>query len=264
MLEDDSVHFEIIAQNGDLVGIIPLENHILFNAEYSTYELYGNSPSNFDPQFVSQSKGVLDAKSQVEADKAVLELCKDGINAYSGSKPRLISFELNETYVSGAAGTDGRFYYISLYNGSEYNLYVYDTMLGIWSREDSLQVTDFTLMDGYLYALASDNKIYKFNSGTETIIWYFETEKLTNDYLGQKGTAEIKIEADLEEGTIMKVYLSLDDRDYSLVNTVIKTGHAYHKACVIPEDAYYFKIKTYITGDGKVYSASRDIVIGAD
>jgi hypothetical protein len=262
--EDDSVYFKIISKNGELVGIIPLENHILFNAEYSTYELYGNSPSNFDPQLITQSKGVLDAKSQVEVDHAVYELCNDGVNAYSGSKPRLISYELNEGYTSGAAGSDGRFYYISLYSGTEYNLYVYDTMLGLWSREDGLQVIDFTLMNGYLYALASDNKIYKFNSGTETIASSLETGKLINDYLGNKGTYEVKIEAEIELSAKINVYISINGREYALINTITDVGHKYHKACIIPEDAFYFKIKLDCIGAIKLYSIARDLIVDPD
>jgi outer membrane protein assembly factor BamB len=131
-------------------------------------------------------------------------LSSDGINEYGGSIPRPISLSLDEKYVSGKAGTDGRRYYISLYNGTDYNLYVYDTLPGIklWHREDNLQVKDFANMNGVLYALAADNKVYRFDYGTEVIEWEVETDTMTQGYMGKKYSNEIKVEAEMEEAIL--------------------------------------------------------------
>ena len=55
-------------------------------------------------------------------------------------------------------------------------------------REDDLQVKDFVYLNGSLYALAADNKIYKFNSGTEEIDWEVETEIFTEKISREKRT----------------------------------------------------------------------------
>jgi membrane-bound inhibitor of C-type lysozyme len=262
--EDDSVYFKISIENGNLLGILPLENHIVFAGKFSLYEMYGNKPSNYIPRLVTGSKGTLDGKSMVEIGGVAYALCSDGIGVYGGSYPRQISLELDETYVSGKAGTDGRRYYISLYNGTSYNLYYYDTLLGWWYREDDLQVIDFTMMDGSLYALASDNKIYRFDYGTENFTWWAETDRFTCSYQGHKGVAKVKIETELEANASLKVYLKLDDGSYSLVDVISATGYRYTKTYLIPQYAFCYQVKIEGKGIAKVYSLTTEVIVAAD
>ena len=264
LLENDSVYFKVSSERGNLVGMIPLENHIVFTTKNSSYELYGTKPSNYIPRLVSQNKGCIDYKSMVEIDGSVFILSATGINEYSGSYPRPVSYILNEKYVSGKAGTDGTKYYISLYNGTAYTLYVYDTMFNLWHVEDDLNVLDFTLMDGSLYALASDNKIYRFNYGTEVFSWEGYTDRLTEEYMGKKATSKIKVEAEIETGGSIAVWLSIDGGTYTLASMLNTVGYRFFKLDFIPQDAFYFQIKFVGTGIAKIYSITRELIISSD
>ena len=52
------------------------------------------------------------------------------------------------------AGSDGQRYYISMRNETgDYELYVFDTLRGIWLREDNTHALDFAYLDGTLYFL---------------------------------------------------------------------------------------------------------------
>jgi hypothetical protein len=262
--EDDSVYFKVSAKQGNLLGLVPLENDMVFATDSAIYEQYGNKPSNFDPRLVTGSKGTVDGKSMVEIDGIAYMLSGEGVMGYAGSFPRPFSFELNEDYVSSKAGTDGRRYYLCLYNGTAYNLYVYDTYWKVWHREDSLNVIDFAYCGGYMYALASDNKIWKFNSGTEVPAWYVESDRFTQKYLGRKATRDIKTELELETGSTVYIYTSIDGGAYSLKDTITTVGYRYSLTYAIPEDAFYMQIKIAGTGPAKIYSITRNIIVGSD
>jgi hypothetical protein len=264
LLESDSVYFKISSESGYITGIKPLENHMLITTNHATYEIYGSRPSNYMPRLLSNSKGCIDFRSMAEIDGSIFMLAYDGVNAYSGSFPRLMSQKLNETYVSGAACSCNRKYYISLYDGSAYKLYVYDVDTGLWHMEDNLQVLDFVVIGNSVYCLTASSTIVKFNSGSEVVSWEAVTDRFTEKYLGRKATSKIKIEADITEGSDIKVYVSIDGGTYTLVDTYSTAGHRYFKTYRIPQEAFSFSIKFVGTGDAKVYSITRDIIVKSD
>ena len=272
--EDDSIYLKLPPERGSMVGLIPLENHMLFTTNISTYEGYGTA-RKYLPYLVSQSRGCLSAKSMVEVDGMVFMLAADGVTVYSGSHPRPISHKLDEAYVSGVAGTDGRRYYLCLYNGTSYNLYYCDTEYlslsmespSAWYREDNLQVKDFAYTGGVLYALTGDNKIIKFNSGSESISCEVETEEFDFDYMGQTITNKIKVEAKLNSGASMTVYLKVDGGSYVQVDTFSYASPAavkYYKSEFEPNRGERFQIKITWTGYVELMGIVRTVIVGSD
>lgn len=267
---DDSIYIELPPERGNYKGLIPLENHMLFATNNSTYEFYGNA-RNFQPRLVSNSRGTVDGKSLVEVDGMIFMLSNDGVNVYTGSIPRPISYQLDEKYVSGVAGTDGRRYYLSLYNGEKYTLYVCDTALlgsvySPWYVEDDLQVIDFANSNGVLYALTADNKIIRFNDNSdgEVVEWYAETEKMDYDYMGHTISLKLKIEAELEKDAVIKVYINPDNRGYQLKDVYISDGLKHYSTIIEPERANYFQIKIEGKGNAKIMSIAREFIVGMD
>jgi hypothetical protein len=264
--ETDSVYFGIDNAFGELTGIIPLENHIVFTTKNSSiFEVYGNKPSNFTPRLVSNSSGCISHKSLAEIDGKVFLLNNDGISVYGGSYPQPISIQLQEkNCISGVGIAFNRKYYISLFNGSTYSLYVFDTLLNQWYLEDDLNVLDFAIINNTLYALASDNKIYKFGAGTEIVSWEAETDRFTERYLGMKATSKIKIEAELEYGSKVSVYIRNDDSNYRPLSSFTQTGYGYFAAYELPRDAFWFQLKLTGIGPCKIYSINREIIVRSD
>lgn len=267
---EDSIQVKLPPERGNYKGLIPLENHMLFATNNSTYEGYGNA-RNFQPRLVSNSRGTVDGKSMVEVDGMVFMLSSDGVNVYTGSIPRPISYQLDEKYVSGVAGTDGRRYYLSLYNGTKYTLYVCDTALlgseySPWYIEDDLQVIDFANSNGVLYALTADNKIIRFNdnSSNEVVEWYAETEKMDYDYMGHTISLKLKIEAELEQNAVIKIYIRSDNKGYELKDTYVSDGLRHFSTIIEPERTNYFQIKIEGKGNAKIMSITREFIVGMD
>ena len=175
--------------------------------------------------------------------------------------PELISIDLEETYVSGVAGGDGRRYYISLYDGSKYKLYVYDTFTGLWMQEDDLQVTEFAYYGGYLYALTSDNKILKFNSGDETVSWEFVTAEITEEIDNKKGYSDLSFRVDLEKDSELTVYTRIDNGGFKSVKTYRTNDLQTFTVPLKIQNADHFQVKVSGKGNAKIHSMYRKFYV---
>jgi hypothetical protein len=264
--ETDSIYFEINSENGVFKAIKALENYLVAITTKSFYEIFGNKPSNYTPKLLTNSCGCVDGKSLAEIDGNIYFLENDGVNRYGGSFPQPVSIQLQEkNCVSGIGVSLNRKYYINIYNGTTYSLYVYDALLQQWHMEDNLHVIDFAVVNNKIYALASDNVIYMFNypSGT-TVSWQAELDRFTLQYLGQKATNKIKIEVELETGSSMSVYIRTDGSEYRLLNTDTTTGYHYFPVFELPRSAFWAQLKLTGTGNCKVYSVTREIIVNSD
>lgn len=253
-----------VYSEGDFTGVFTYANHLEIFKDDLLYELYGAYPAQFAVQEAMKS-GCVSGKTVAEIGGSLLWLSREGVKAYSGGAARKISHQLNEIYSSGVAGSDGIKYYLSLYNGSTYNLYIYDTRIGKWLREDSLEVLDFAYLDGYLYALCSDGKMYKFNSGTESISWEMITNRFIDAHFQRKYTGEVLVRADVGASSSFSVYVSIDGAAYELIKTVNATGT--YQRVEIPialRRADTFQIKLTGTGEVKIYALERRLYFGSD
>ena len=248
--------------NGNFTGIVSYKGTVLAFKNDRVWKMFGGYPSDF--QFVEISRlGCISNKSICEVNNVLFWLSPQGVVAYTGGTPEVISENLNENYTSGVAGGDGRRYYISLYNGTTYALYVYDTWKGIWLEEDALNVTELAYFGGYLYALASDNKIWKFGSGTEAITSEIITAEFTESYLGKKGHSELRFRVDLETSATLKVYIRIDNGSFTLVKTYSATDLTSFIVPLKPQNADHFQLKCVMTGEYKIYQVERIFYISA-
>lgn len=252
-----------VAEEGEFSGLLGLQtpNHIICTKDDYLYELYGHKPSNFNLTKIDDV-GCIDFRSMVAIDNVAYFLSRSGIMQYAGSNSKNISMELQERYVSGAAGTDGRRYYISLYNGAAYNLYVYDTYTGMWHREDDLGVSAFAQMEGSLYALTGNN-IYKFNSGTEQVNFSVETERFTEQYNGAKVTSQYSVMVETEGHSVVRVYYSIDGGSYIQSDAILSNGYLSYVSHIKPKRANSTKLKFEGFGNVKIYQLTRDMTIGS-
>lgn len=252
-----------VASEGSFIGIAKYMNHVQFFKQDIMHEQYGDKTSNFQIKEVLR-KGTLSHDSIQEVSGMLLSLWRDGINAYLGGQPVPISVDLGKNYVSAAAGANKQKYYISLYDGSGYDLFVYDSLNKVWHREDALNVIQFATLDGYIYALCSDGKLYKFNSGNEMVSWEAILQIAHEYYLGKKGYSHVSFRADLHPGTIINVFVKVDNRDFKLVKTYDSQGLTSVTVPLRIERADHFQIKITGKGKAKIHQIERKFYFGSD
>lgn len=253
----------IVASEGDFVGISSYGNHVQFYKPDVTHELFGDKPSRFQVQD-AYKKGILSHDSIAEVNAMLFSLWRDGVNIYTGGQPITASLDLGVNYVSGSAASDGRKYYLSLYDGSKHHLFVYDSYYRLWHKEDDLNVIQFAALDGSVYALCADGKLYRFNSGNETITWEAYTNVITENYSGKKGYSKLNVRADLDTNSSISIYTSVDSGEFILNKTHTSTGM---NSFIIPLEirrADHFQIKITGTGRAKIYQIQRRLFVGSD
>ena len=253
---------------GDFTGIVTYKNHVYAFKNNSMWKQFGDNALNFEFVRIS-GVGCTSSKSIVEVKDKLFFLNGDGVYVYEGGQPELISYDLNETYTSGVAGGDVRYYYISLYNGSTYNLYVYDVETNIWIQEDNSNITEFihqytaAVPNGYILALASDNKIYGYDLGSETVTMTLITKEWDENSFNKKGVSALNIMADLETDSTLTVHTRINNGAWNLVKSAYATTDKNSfRIPIFPKRANHFQLKFTMIGEGKIELVSREMYVG--
>lgn len=236
-----------IAGNGNIKGITSYQNHVVFQTESSMHELYGYKPANFQIQETVR-QGVL-SNAYSELKNTLYFATSEGIFAFNGGLPRLITQDLSYPIKTCVLGNDRKKLFASIYDGSKYHLIVFDPETGLIHKEDSLNVNQFAYLDGYLYALCADGKLYKFNSGSEKVSWEFITPRFYDgDAFNNKRIIQIEFHAELYNGSEMIVSI-----DYGYGYQVIKHYQsAFERAIKIPVNIKSNNYRLKVTGKGNV------------
>ena len=149
---------------GNFTGLVYYQDHLVAFKRDIMYELYGYIPAQFKLQEAAMV-GCIDNRSIVEIGGVLYFVGENGIYAYQGGQPRPISNVLKETYISASAISDGRVYYVCVYNGKRHKTYAYDTWNNSWVPYADLPVLDFVKVADTIYALATDGRIVIFKDG---------------------------------------------------------------------------------------------------
>lgn len=254
-----------VYSEGAFTGIIAYNSNLILTKDDYTYELLGSTPSQFSVYMTAKS-GIIDGRSLVEIEGALYGLGREGIKVYTGGQWEDISWRLNEKYVGGAAGTDGRKYYISLNTGSEgYKLYVYDTKLQLWTKEDDLQVIDFVKLNGVLYAIDATGNLIEFGAGTtEEISWEVVTKNFTEEAFEKKYYSRLILRLDLAAGSNANVYVNIDGEKWTLVKSLSVGTFTTQKVLINMRRCESFQVKITGKGYAKLYGIRREFTVGSE
>lgn len=161
-----------VGSEGDFTGVCDYGNALLCWKERTLHKVLGDYPSNYQTatyRFSGVRAGA--HKSLVNVNETLFFLGMDGVYAYTGNKPSLISRALGASVLkNGVGGTDGKAYYLSAKNGEVWELLSYDTHTGLWTRSDETQVVDFCRV-GYAVKFLSGDSVYTIGSGDEAVEW---------------------------------------------------------------------------------------------
>ncbi|MBO4212447.1 MAG: hypothetical protein J5878_07320 [Oscillospiraceae bacterium] len=139
----------------------------------------------------------------------------DGICAYGGTLPTLVSGALGDQRYRNAVGAAvGSRYYVCMESErAESCLFVLDTDTGCWYREEDTDFVEAYSQDGYLYLLPrAGESLICVNEATDSreVSWYAETGNLAAQMGEQRFVTRLRITARLDQGSELRVYLSCD------------------------------------------------------
>ena len=139
---------------GAFTGCISFMGYPIFFKEDRVFKVYGNKPSNFEVM-ASATLGVLPGadKTLAVAGETLYYLSRAGFVRYNGGYPSRVDVALNAKYTTGAAGSDGRKYFVSaLRDDNVREFLVFDPETGLWHKEDDLAVKGFAHVGNAVYA----------------------------------------------------------------------------------------------------------------
>lgn len=219
---------------GPFTGAAVSGSAVIFFKENCLHRVYGTQPSNFTV-YVDNLRGVQQGchKSAVRVNeylyyKSVFDVC-----VYADSEVAGISAALGtESYKNAVAGVCGSRLYLSMEDQEgAWQLLVYDTVAGVWTREDGAHALGFasclteTFMlraDGELYALlpgeynkdffmvGSDYTVYAQEETDEEVSWELRTGEILRELPDHKYIGKIQLYLELDPGARAEVALRRD------------------------------------------------------
>jgi hypothetical protein len=210
-----------VGSDGDFTGICDYGNALLCWKERTLHKVLGDYPSNYQTatyRFSGVRAGA--HKSLVNVNETLFFLGVDGVYAYTGNKPSLISRALGASVLKdGVGGTDGRAYYLCVRNGVEHELLNYDTHTGMWSRSDEIAVTDFCRVDDELKFLSGDT-VYTIGAGDESVEWEAVFVPMYETLEGGKQYNRLIFRAEVPKGGWLAADVRFDDGRWMQVGIV--------------------------------------------
>ncbi|MGM9642335.1 MAG: hypothetical protein ACI3XI_03900 [Eubacteriales bacterium] len=263
-----------VGTDGAFTGAITHMGYPLFFKEGCMHKVYGNYPSNYQIQ-TTVCRGVQQGCSRSIAivNEVLYYKARSAVCAYDGSLPVEISSALGDVqYGEAVAGALGNKYYISMRDiMTEANsLFVYDTLKGMWHREDETRVLDFCNCRGELYYIdAEDGKIRTvLGSGVRDespVKWMAETGVIGTDLPDKKYISRLDIRMKIEIGAHVFFYIQYDSSGaWEHIYTANGERLRSFSVPIRPLRCDHFRLRIEGDGDADIYSICKTIEQGSD
>lgn len=262
-----------VGSDGPFTGIISHGGYVLAFKEDCVHKIYGTMPSNYQISTTSL-RGVQagSERSMQVVNEILYYKSRTDVVAYDGSLPTGVSDALgSEHYTSARAGSVGSKYYISMRDGSgAWHMFVYDTKLGIWHREDDSCAMMFARSGDDLLYIDEDqycimSALGKSGEMENMVRWEAVSGIMGYEYPDHKYLGRITMRLKMEEGSCCEIYLQYDsDGEWIKQGDLVGTGTGSFAVPVIPRRCDHFQIRLKGEGDVKIYSMARVLELGSD
>jgi hypothetical protein len=262
-----------LGSDGQFTGAITHLGYPIFFKENCMHKVYGNYPANYQIQ-TTACRGVQKGceGSLAIVNEVLYYKARSGICAYDGSLPQEMSSALGEiSYDNAVGGVLGNKYYISMSDADEkYHLFVYDTLKGMWHREDDTQAWDFCNCRGDLYYIDYATKQIRTIKGTgvtetDEIAWVAITGVIGTDSPDKKYISRMDVRMSLQVGTRVVISAEYDSSgQWEHLFTMAGTSLRSFAVPIRPKRCDHLRLRIEGYGDAKIYSICKTIEQGSD
>ena len=262
-----------VGSDGDFTGAVNMLGYPVFFKENFLHKVYGSFPSEYQVQ-TSSFRGVQKGsdRSLAIVDDTMYYLSPGGVMSYNGTSYSDLSAPFGGVkYSAGVGGAVGRKYYLNMLNADtdERETFVFDAMLGVWHREDEMNVHRFTSVGNDAYMLTSfadGGVIYKLNDDTsdEIVPWYAETNDIYY-FDNKKYISRINVRLKLDPDSLAELHIKYDnDEHWELVGNWSGKEFADLTIPVKPRRCDHFRLRFNGTGQCRIYSYTKTFEQGSD
>lgn len=263
-----------LGTDGQFTGAITHLGYPLFFKEGCVHKVYGNYPANYQIQ-TTPLRGVQRGceRSLAIVNEVLYYKARTGICAYDGSLPQEVSSALGDiSYGNAVAGILANKYYVSMQDtGGAWHLFVYDTIKGMWHREDDTQVSVFCNCQGDLYYIDYADSLIKSIKGAgvpedKPIRWEAVTGIIGTDSPDKKYVSRMEVRMKLDIGARVSFYAEYDSSgEYEHLFTTPPSLTLRSFAVPIrPKRCDHMRLRIVGEGDAKIFSICKTIEWGSD
>lgn len=275
-----------VGTDGEFTGCVNYLNHPLFFKENALHYISGSYPTNlgeFDgmsyavnvtTDFAGVEKG--SERSLAIINNILYYKSASGIVAYDGSNTTLISGALGkERYKNAVAGSYNNKYYVSMEDSNGVShMFVYDTTLGTWCREDNTNALQFIKVENeLLYAVNTDVMsvadedvlhLSRFQNEND-IEWMCESGTFGYSYPNNKYLSRFQIRMNMQDNAKVSVFIEYNsDGVWHKKGEVSAKGTMSHLFPIVPIRCDHMKLKFEGKGDVKIISIAKMLEEGGD
>ena len=261
---DDSPMIFNVGIDGAFTGAITYDGYPTFFKERAMLRVGGYTPADFT-LYDSKCLGVATkcGRSLAIVENTLYYKSKGPVMAFDGSAPVPVSDKLGSLYDMPLAvgGACGRKYYVSMssMDGKKKHLYVLDTALGLWHREDAIYA-DSMAEDGDNMYISSSGKVWHVRESdayqeTAAIPWYAESGLIGLETPDKKYLVKLAVRLEMEIGASVRVSAQYDSSKvwkqvWATVSNSLKTV----TVPILPIRCDHMRIRIEGVGACRIYS----------
>lgn len=197
---------------------------------------------------------------------------RNDVCVWQGGFPQSVSAPLGDKqYKNAVAGSLGGKYYISMQEGEgAWSLFVYDSALGLWHREDGLHAACFTQCRGELYCIDAENGLLLAMNGREgtpegAFEWTAESGILRYFTPDRQYISRLSFTMSMESEGKAEVYLRYDGAsEWEKAGELSINGPGTVTLPVRPRRCGHFQLRLTGRGQMRLYDMSRIMEHGSD
>ena len=262
-----SSYYANVGTDGNFTGAITHLGYPLFFKENCVHKVYGNFPSNYQIQ-TTTCRGVQHGSSDSLAivNETLFYKSARAVCAYDGSLPAEISAALGEeSYYDAVAGALGNKYYISMSDGSDQShLFVFDTVKGMWHKEDNTKALSFCTSRGELFYIDCADKKIKTVMGShpyevkKDIEWMAETGIIGTEHPDKKYISRIDVRMSLDTSSEVRFFIQYDSiGEWIPLYTARGTSLRSFTVPIRPHRCDHLRLRIEGNGEAKIYSITK-------
>lgn len=261
-----------VGTDGQFTGAITHLGYPLFFKENCIHKVYPSATGAHQIQTIN-ARGVQNGSAdslaivnEVLYYKSSVDVC-----SFSGSLPNSVSTALGvEHYTEAIAGACGDKYVLNMKNGNgRWELFVLDTIKGIWLKEDDAQINFFSQKDHDLYWINKDGKLWTMGAmegeEEEEIEWMAESGIIGFNYPDKKYLSRFNLRMELGKGAIFDLYLQYDSQpEWHHQGHIEGIDLRTFTLPIRPRRCDHLRMRIEGKGEFKLYSIAKILEIGSD
>lgn len=257
-----------VGSEGAFTGCCKLTSSVLFWKETTLHKMLGDYPAEYSLATYN-IEGLQEGchKSLQVINEMLYYMGLHGVYAYSGGTPALISPNFGEhEFTEAVGGNDGDSYYLSVKEGGQNYLFVYETQQGLWVMEDTIRCKAFTRIGKELYFADDGGSVWLADSGTDDpdIDWEVQLTPFYETIQGRKSYSKLLLRLELPKGSILNAEIRSDGGKWQHVGKIVGSECNVQNLRLAVGRCDKFELRLKGHGPCTILSLLRQFSVGSD